>query len=228
MNDGVNRPYVRASAGLVTLLIGVACVACGGSSSARRSMTAPATPPPTTATATAPTPQTTAASSPPPTTVTTPPPAKPNPTHTGTCLDTGITVTATGPGYGLGHAGVTSLFTNTGAAPCTLHGYPRVAVLDATGHQIVQAQRTFNGDIGGVLAGGEPTVVLQHGQMASALVEGGVPASNSSCQEEHGLLVTPPGGTIPTQLTATLGVHCTDVQVHPVVSGTNGDAPPQG
>lgn len=221
----MNRPYMRASAGLVTVLIGVACVACGGSSSARQSMTPPATPPQTTATS--PTPQTTAAS-PPPTTVTTSPPATPTPTHTGTCLDTGITVTATGPGYGLGHAGVTVLFTNTGAVPCTLHGYPGVAVLDATGHQIVQALRTLNGYIGGVLADGEPTVVLQHGQMASALVEGGVPASNSSCQEEHGLLVTPPGGTIPTQLTATLGVHCADVQVHPVVPGTNGDAPPQG
>lgn len=191
-----------------SVLIGVACIACGGSSSAQQITTPPA--------ATA------------PTTVTAPPSVTSTPTHTTTCLDTGIKVTAKGPGFALAHSGVVVLFTNTGPVPCTLHGYPGVAGLDAAGHEPVQARRAPNGYIGGVRDGGEPTAVLQHGQTASALVEGGVPASTSNCLEEHGLLVTPPGGTVPTRLTASLGVHCADMQVHPVVPGRDGDAPPQG
>ncbi|MGH3632051.1 MAG: DUF4232 domain-containing protein [Sciscionella sp.] len=212
---------MSTTAALVLLpCFAIGLAGCGGSSSAQQF-----TPPPATASTTVVTTVT-----PPPTVVTTvtPPPVTATPTHTSTCLDTEIVVTANGPGFGLGHAGVAVLFTNTGSVPCSLHGYPGVAGLDAAGHETVQARRTPNGYIGGVMDGGEPTAVLAHGQTASALVEGGVPASNSNCTEEHGLLVTPPGGTVPTRLTPSLGVHCADVQVHPVVPGTDGDAPPSG
>lgn len=204
---------MRAAAAVVLLTcLAIGVAGCGGVSSAQQSTTPPAATAPTTVV----------------TTVTAPPPVTATPTHTTTCLDTGIMVTANGPGFALGHSGVLVLFTNTGPVPCMLHGYPGVAGLDAAGHETVQARRTPSGYIGGVRDGGEPTVVLRHGQTASALVEGGVPASNSDCTEEHGLLVTPPGGTVPTRLTASLGVHCAGVQVHPVVPGTDGDAPPQG
>ena len=60
-----------------------------------------------------------------------------------------------------------------GGPPCTLSGYPDVRAVDGSGKVLVAAAHTPTGILGG-LAGGTttpPTVTLNAGQTASALVE---------------------------------------------------------
>lgn len=125
---------------------------------------------------------------------------------------------------GVGHIGVTVVFTNRSRTTCSLYGYPGVAALNAAGQQVVQAVRTTSGYLGGVASGATaPIVDLQPGQSASATVEGtDVPVgSATSCPTYPRLLVTPPNTTVSTTVTASLP-GCSPVQVHPVVPGTSG------
>jgi hypothetical protein len=119
------------------------------------------------------------------------------------------------------------VFTNESQATCSLSGYPGVAGLDAQGVQVVQAQRTLNGYLGGLPPGttAPPTVSLAPGQTASAVVEGtDMPlGSATSCPSYPALLVTPPDLTDSVHLEAALP-GCSPIQVHPVVPGSSGSA----
>jgi hypothetical protein len=50
------------------------------------------------------------------------------------------------------------------------------------------------------------------------------PKSSKGCPTEHALLSTPPATTGPIKLAAVTTV-CSQVQIHPVVSGTTGSKP---
>jgi hypothetical protein len=141
------------------------------------------------------------------------------------CTTSQLDIT-TGPvGAGLGHAGIPVRFRNTGASACTMSGYPGVAGLDAKGSQVVQAQRTPNGYLGGLAQGvtTPPVVTLTNGQVASALIEGSsVPLDNAtSCPTFPALLVTAPGETHSVRVAADMP-GCTGIAVHPIVAGSTG------
>ena len=101
----------------------------------------------------------------------------------------------------------------------------RAAGLNASGAQVVQAQRTLTGMMGGLAPGvtALPRITLAPGQTASAVVEGtDVPSgTETSCPTYPSLLVTAPNAkasvTIPFALPG-----CSGLQVHPVVPGTSG------
>lgn len=143
------------------------------------------------------------------------------------CRDGAISVSGAGGGAGLGHEGQVILFTNDSKSTCTLSGYPGVAALDEQGNQVVQAERTLNGYLGGLQNGATtpPTVASAPGQSASAQVEGtDVPvAPATSCPSYPALLVTPPNLTTSVRVTTGLP-GCSPLQIHPVVPGQTGSA----
>jgi len=143
------------------------------------------------------------------------------------CTSAQLSVTAGPPEAGLGHQGGALIFSNTSASPCTLSGYPGVAGLDAAGNQVVQAQRTVAGYLGGIEVGGPlPSVVLTAGGgSASAYVEGtDNPAGTAtSCPTYAALLVTPPNALQPVRVALAIP-GCSPIQVHPVVPGLTGQA----
>jgi hypothetical protein len=124
-----------------------------------------------------------------------------------------------------GHQGVIILFENNGVAPCTLYGYPGVAGLNPGGVQVVQAERTLTGMMGGLAPGVTtiPIVTLSPGQTGSAVVEGtDVPSgTETGCPSYPSLLVTTPNTTESVRIP--LGLPgCSPLEVHPVVAGTSG------
>jgi hypothetical protein len=156
--------------------------------------------------------------------------AGPPPSYPGTgvvaCTGGQLQVGPGSSGAGLGHIGQALLFTNTGTSACSLFGYPGVAALDGSGHQVQQAQRSPDGYLGG-LGNGKTSpyqVVLAPGGTASSLVEGtDNPAGTAtSCQTFPALLVTPPGTTATTRVAVQLP-GCSSLQVHPVVPGATGN-----
>jgi hypothetical protein len=125
-------------------------------------------------------------------------------------------------GAAAGHVGMPVVFQNIGSASCSLYGYPGVAGLDAAGDQVSQAQRIPAGYLGGTV-GAPPVVILDSGQLASALVEGTDNPLNgaTTCVTYSALLATPPNTSTSTQLDVQLP-GCSGLEVHPVVMGTTG------
>jgi hypothetical protein len=140
------------------------------------------------------------------------------------CRKAGLTVSV-GPVEGAsGHRSVPVLFTNIGAQPCRLRGYPGVAAVDSNERQVAQAKRTLHGYMGGLATGTTlPTVTLLPGRSASALVEALAfnASDGSACTAYYGLLVTAPDDTESTRLPWG-NDGCSDLQIHPVVPGTSG------
>ena len=202
------------AASVAALAVGTS--ACGNSSSGSGSST--------TSTA-APRPTSTTTAKPPATTTTAKPPATTTTVQLAGCTASQLSVSAGQSDAATGHIGVPLLFHNTGAASCTLIGYPGVAGLDAEGNQVVQAVRTPSGFLGGLPPGTtKPTTVsLTPGQTASAMVEGtDVPTGTStSCPQYPALLVTPPNTTQSVRVAATVP-GCSPIEVHPVVPGVTG------
>ena len=159
-----------------------------------------------------------------------PPAAAPPGTHP--CTNGQITVSDNGGGAGLGHEDQLLVFTNDSRSECTLTGYPGVAGLDALGAQAVQARRTLNGYLGGLLAGvtSFPVVSLASGQTASAIAEGtDNPLGPEPCAHYPSLLITPPGLIEQVLVDVTdLGAQgfpgCSGIEVHPVVPGSSGSS----
>ena len=118
------------------------------------------------------------------------------------------------------------LFMNNWETPCILSGYPGVAGLDSSSHQVTQASRSPSGYLGGLSSSSAPppVVTLAHGQTASAKVEGtDNPVGNqTSCPSLSGLLVTPPNTDTTVRLPFAPG-DCSGLEVHPVVSGDTGN-----
>lgn len=169
---------------------------------------------------------TTQSQSPAPTTA---PPTSPSPTSPvsvgpTTCSTDQLTISMKGISGGAGHGGYAILFKNTGKA-CTLHGYPGLDAVDASGKVVVSAQRTTNGYLGGLTVGAaEPTVELQTGQTVSTLFEGhiGPISGGPSCPPYVALLITPPNETHSVRLTSDYTLCY--LEVHPVVQGATGGA----
>jgi len=150
------------------------------------------------------------------------------------CRNGQIAVTDAGGGAGLGHLDQVLLFTNRSQSTCFLYGYPGVAGLDGQGNQVVQAERTLNGYLGGLQPGATtlPTVSLSPGQTASAMVEGtdNPEGTATSCPYYPAFLVTPPGLTDSVQVMLPAGGDepsgfpgCSRIQVHPLVPGRSGE-----
>lgn len=144
------------------------------------------------------------------------------------CNGAALAVSAGGPGAASGHYGFPILFRNTGSGPCTLRGYPGVAALDSSGHQVTQANRTPQGYLGGLAFTDTslPQVVLAPGQTGSALLEGtdNPVGTATSCSSYPSLLVTPPNTTTSTRLDMSMP-GCSGLSIHPVVAGTSGREP---
>jgi hypothetical protein len=84
-------------------------------------------------------------------------------------------------------------FRNVSTTRCTLYGYPGVAALDASGHQMEQATRNPYD--------GRPKVVtLEPGRLAEALVQGSDGSAVECTAFTQTFLVTPPGMTRSTQV----------------------------
>jgi len=142
---------------------------------------------------------------------------------TAECTLASLSVTAGAPDASAGHRREVLVFTNTGAVPCTMRGYPGVAALDASSAQVAQAQRTAHGYEGGLFTPAEPPLVtLRPGESASSIVEAlAANPDGTSCVAWSGLLVTAPDDTSSTRV-AWDSDGCADLQVHPVVPGTGG------
>jgi hypothetical protein len=151
---------------------------------------------------------------------------------TAPCTNGQITVTDNGGGAGLGHEDQVVVFTNDSGSVCTLTGYPGVAGLTFSGAQAVQATRTLDGYMGGLLPGvtALPVVALAPGQTASAIAEGtDKPLGPQPCPGYPSLLVTPPGLTEHIEVDVTdLGAQgfpgCSGIEAHPVVPGSSGSS----
>ena len=149
------------------------------------------------------------------------------------CHDGQVSVSEAVGGAGLGHQDQVILFTNQSQSTCSLSGYPGVAGLDAQGNQVVQAERTLSGYLGGLQNGATtpPTVTLAPGQTASVTVEGtdNPIGSATSCPYYPALLVTPPNLTESVRVNVSgFGTNppgfpgCSQIEVHPVVPGSSG------
>ncbi len=140
------------------------------------------------------------------------------------CTPTVTTLDASsGDGGAAGHFGFLVVVRNASAQPCRTSGYPGVALLDASGHQVLQAQRTLAGYTGGVRNAAAPAIVLQPGQQASVRVEGlNAAPDGSGCATSPALLFTLPDNTDSTRLVHSTPT-CPGLQVHPIVPGTTGN-----
>jgi hypothetical protein len=232
VNEAPKRTIGRRAA-LAALALAAVSTGCGS--------TARQTTPPTTA---APAPAPTATSPPAPTTVpatiapssttvtTTVPTPTTAPSTPVACEASDLLLTLGSGGAGLGHEGVALLFKNVGGVACILHGYPGVALLDASGRQAEQAVRAPSGYLGGLTPGATtpPTLVVRPGQTDSALLEGTDVATGSatSCPSYLAALVTAPNQTVSTRLKLVKGSSregfpgCSPVEIHPIVKGTTG------
>ena len=134
------------------------------------------------------------------------------------CSDGQVLVTAGQSSAGLGHRGLTLIFSlASGAQPCTLTGYPGVDSGD--GGPLVHAERTLSGYLGGVRTDTPPTITVTASRPAHAVVEGDAFNSNGdgSCPNYTSLRVTPPDTTQTVTVPAGIDGAC-HFQVHPVGS----------
>ena len=130
-----------------------------------------------------------------------------------------------------GSAGQAIGFTNVSLAVCSLHGYPAVAALNASGQPVVRAERELSGMLGGERSGHPQTVNLAPGQTASSEIEGtDHPMGNqTTCPYYPRLAVTPPDTTQSVEVgiqfpgTSLSGFPgCTPIRVDPIVPGSLG------
>lgn len=135
------------------------------------------------------------------------------------CGDHALAVTTTPSDSGMGHSARVLLFRNKTAHTCTLHGYPGLDALSASGHVLAHAQRTPGGYLGG---GRLRTVVVRPGHYAAAAVEwlNFNPTTSGDCRYAHSIAVTPANTADTVDLPTSVSV-C-ELQVHPTVGGAPG------
>ena len=126
-----------------------------------------------------------------------------------------------------GHASLLIEFTNKGTRPCTVEGYPGVALQESNGDRL-NAVRTKSGYMGGDEAAGDvPQVSIAPGMTVSAVVEwltapqNGSAVNSSNCPGygATGLVVTVPNQTAIRVFAAPGNATpvCAGFEVHPVV-----------
>lgn len=154
------------------------------------------------------------------------------------CANDQIGIGALRFGQAGGSASEVITFKNVGAAPCSLTGFPGVAVLNQSGEQVEQAARLRVAMMGGQFDGIElASVDLDPGQEASATVEGSdTPfGPETVCPYYPAFLITAPGQTRAVTLSAvgeqgrgftnTGFPGCSRIVVTPVVPGDTGSFP---
>jgi hypothetical protein len=137
------------------------------------------------------------------------------------CGDRALAVTNTPSDGAMGHSRTVLLFRNRVHHACTLYGYPGLDALGGYGHVLAHAKRTLNGAMGG--AKHLRTVTILPGHYASAVVEWANfnPATSGDCTFSSSIAVTPANTAHSTILP--FSVSICELQVHPTVSGTNGN-----
>src|ERR1700752_2890232 len=134
------------------------------------------------------------------------------------CSTGQVVVTAGQPESGLGHRGVTLIFSLVpGAEPCTLTGYPGVD--SGAGGPLRHAKRTLSGYMGGIRTDSPPTITVTPSQPAHAVVEGDTanPDGDVKCPSYTDFRVTPPDSTDTVTVPGGIDGAC-HFQVHPVGS----------
>lgn len=142
--------------------------------------------------------------------------------HTTACTS-GIRVIPGEVDAGAGHRFLVLRFNNVGQTPCTISGYPKVDLVNASGKVIKHAEQTLSGQAGLPSGATEPpTVTLAAGKSASAVLEASaIPQGDDPPCKEYALMVTPPGQEVAVSAGPAQMPDC-DVQVHPVVAGDTG------
>lgn len=126
------------------------------------------------------------------------------------------------------HGDLTLVFTDIAPHPCTLQGYPGVAVVNGS-TTVLNAVRTLNGYIGDQRQlSSAPLVVLKPGATATAVLEWAGGTGQSCYPTGHGSIeVTAPNTTEPVTVPFIYpytvghgGMICSGFEIHPVVAGT--------
>ena len=140
-----------------------------------------------------------------------------------TTCSSGIRVIPGEVDAGAGHRFLVLRFNNVGQTTCTISGYPKVDLVDASGKVVTHAQQTPNGQAGLPAGTTEPPVVrLAAGKSASTVLEASaIPEGDNPPCKDYALMVTPPGQTEAVSAGPTQLPDC-DLQVHPVVAGETG------
>ncbi|MQY22061.1 DUF4232 domain-containing protein [Nocardia macrotermitis] len=128
------------------------------------------------------------------------------------CAGGQLVVSGQSMGAAMMHRGVQLTFAlASGAAPCTLQGYPGVDT--GAGGPVVHAARTPTGYMGGPGAGS--VVTVRSDKPAHAIVEATAMGPNGTeCTMYSTLLVTPPNTTV--TRTVEVGINGCELQVHPI------------
>lgn len=132
-----------------------------------------------------------------------------------------LTVTAGELGAAAGTVGFPLAFTNAGATPCEIGGYPQVTATDSVTGRRVAALATRSAMLSGVAVLAPATLRLAPGDVVSVLVEGGDnPAGDAtSCSELSAFKVTLGGSTTGLSLRFP---GCGGMQVSALVPGATG------
>jgi hypothetical protein len=128
---------------------------------------------------------------------------------------------------GAGHSSSVILVSNTGPSTCRLMGYPDVQLLNSQGDETAEAAETPGGFSGGLPLGAPiPSVNLQNGELASAVIEGtDMPTGNATTCPSYPSyrIILPKLGTT-VKVDHEIG-SCSGLSVHPFVMGFNGTFP---
>jgi hypothetical protein len=128
---------------------------------------------------------------------------------------------------GAGHFSWVILATNRGPTLCVLMGYPDVELLSAHGIRAGAVGQTPMGFSGGLPPGVPiPSITLQRGEVASAVMEGTdiPPGTATGCPSYSSYAVTLPGHGATVKIDQSIG-SCSGLTVHPFVIGFNGTVP---
>ena len=128
---------------------------------------------------------------------------------------------------GAGHWSSLIVVRNAGPLPCLVRGYPDVRIAVSGGAQSAEVAETPQGFTGGLPVGASPpTVVLQDGETASAIMEGtDVPTGTATtCPTYPSYTITLPGQRRLVTFDKTIE-SCSGLAVHPFVVGFNGSFP---
>lgn len=139
------------------------------------------------------------------------------------CDDAQLTVALGGANDAAGSRSLVLVFRNISGTPCSLYGYPGVAVLNEAGAQVLQATRSLTDVTGdGTRSGRINTVVLDPQESASAGVWESDVATESPCPDYPAILVTPPGDSGARKINISVTPCSNTIGVTPVVPGISG------
>jgi Protein of unknown function (DUF4232) len=223
----MTRGFPALLAALAGAAVAVAgCSSAGSSSTGDTSASAPSTSSAPTTSVPPSTPQTTVTVSP---TVTSTPSSTPASSSAAgdagnsACGNGALTISASDGNGASGHNRYVLLFHNVSASTCTLHGYPGLDALAASGSLLAHAKRVPMGFMGGSRKG-EPTVRLAPGGYASAIVEFATvqQGTGNACDVQSAKIAVTAANTTRSVILNRSVTACS-LQIHPTVPGRSGD-----